>query len=58
MDGVVGMCIGLVWVVCSCGCVEQVIERGSEKQTTFVLSIRFYAPGRKSHAPYRKSNGE
>jgi hypothetical protein len=56
MDGVVGVCIRLAWMVCSCGWVEQVMERGKEKQTMFVLSVRFYAPGRKSHVPYSKSN--
>jgi hypothetical protein len=44
-------------MVCSCGWVKQVMERGNEKQMTFVLSVRFCAPCRKSHAPYSKSNG-
>jgi hypothetical protein len=47
----------VVLVVCSCGCVEQVMERGSEKQMAFILSVRFCAPGRKSHTSYSKSNG-
>jgi hypothetical protein len=44
IDGVVGVCIRLAWMVCSCGWVERVMERGNEKQTTFVLSVRFVLP--------------
>jgi hypothetical protein len=52
MNGVVGVCIRLAWMVCSCGW-----WRENEKQMTFVLSVRFCAPGKKSHVFYSKSNG-
>jgi hypothetical protein len=49
IDGVVGVCIRLAWMVCSCAWVERVMERGNEKQTAFVLSVRFCAPYSKSN---------
>jgi hypothetical protein len=37
MDGVVGVCIRLAWMVCSCGWVEQVMEGMRSKRHLFCL---------------------
>jgi hypothetical protein len=41
MDGVVGVCIRLAWMVCSCGWVEQAMERGMRSKRCLFCLLDF-----------------